>query len=351
MEPQSNKLTSSEKSKGDETIGNIWKSLSSFLMRYGTLLMIFILIVVFSKLQPAFLTTSNWANILRSIAITTLVALGVTVSLAANGFDLSVGSTAGLASIMAASMMIWYQASMPVTILVSLLMGVLVGLINAFLIIVIGIDDILATLAMLFIVRGVLQTYAGGVAVHDYMVMTNGKVAPGLITEEFKFLSQGYIGPIPVPVIIVIIIAIMVYLFMNHTRWGRYIYVIGGNKEAAFLSGIRVDRYKMVAYMVSGLLAAMGGVLLTSRLGTGELRGGEPFLMESVMAAYVGYSVLSAGKPNAFGTIIGAIFTGILVNGMTMLNVPVQALDIFKGIVLVLAVSLHALQRKTQEKT
>lgn len=322
---------------------------SSFLMRYGTLIMIGLLIIFFSTVQKAFLTPSNWSNIMRSISITTLVALGVTVSLSVNGFDLSIGSTAGFASIMAASMMIWYLAGIPVTIFAALLVGVLIGLVNSFLIVVIGIDDLLATLGMQFVVRGILLTYAGGVAVHDFMVMRNGEVAPGQVTEQFKFIGQGFLGPLPVPVLIMLLIVVIVYFFMNHTRWGRYLYIIGGNREAAFLSGIRVDRYRTLAYVISGVLAAAGGILLTARLGTGELRGGDPFLMESVMASFVGYSVLASGKPNVFGTFIGAIFTGIMVNGLTMINVPVYTLDIFKGAVLIAAVSLHAYQKKTQE--
>lgn len=324
---------------------------STFLMRFGTLLMIGLLVIFFSSVQKAFMTPTNLSNILRSISITTLVALGVTVSLSVDGFDLSIGSTAGLASIIAASMMIWFKASIPVTILVSLLSGVLVGLVNSFLIVVVGIDDLLATLGMQFVVRGVLLTYAGGVAVHDYMVMRSGEMAPGLVTPEFKFLGQGFLGPLPVPVLIMLVIVVMVYFFMNHTRWGRYLYIIGGNREAAFLSGIRVDRYRTLAYVISGLLAAAGGIILTARLGTGELRGGDPFLMEAVMASFVGYSVLSAGKPNVFGTFVGAVFTGIMVNGLTMLNVPVYSLDIFKGAVLIAAVSLHAIQKKSHEKT
>lgn len=340
-----------EKDKNQPSRPKMNFKLSSFFMRFGTLLMIGLLVIFFSSVQRAFLTPTNWSNILRSISITTLVALGVTVSLSVDGFDLSIGSTAGLASIIAASMMIWYKASIPVTIIVSLLSGVLVGLVNSFLIVVVGIDDLLATLGMQFVVRGVLLTYAGGVAVHDYMVMRNGEMAPGLVTPQFKFLGQGFLGPIPVPVLIMVIIVVIVYFFMNHTRWGRYLYIIGGNREAAFLSGIRVDRYRTLAYVISGLLAAAGGIILTARLGTGELRGGDPFLMESVMASFVGYSVLASGKPNVFGTFVGAIFTGIMVNGLTMINVPVYSLDIFKGVVLIAAVSLHAIQKKSHEKS
>jgi len=319
---------------------------ANFLLRYGTLIMIALLVVFFAQARDAFLTGRNIANILRSVSITTLIAMGVTVSLSIDGFDLSVGSMAGFSGIVAASMMIWYEQGLFMTILVPLLVGLLVGLINAFLIVVIGIDDILATLGMLFVVRGALQVYANGVAIHNYMIMPDGSVAPGKITEQFLFLGQGSVGPIPTSIIIMFVMVALMYLFMNHTRFGRYLYVIGGNKEAAYLSGIKVAWYRMVAYMISGLLAAAGGVLLASRLGTGELRGGEPFLMDSVMASFVGVSVLNAGKPNIFGTFIGAIFTGIMLNGLTMMNVPPTALDIFKGGVLIAAVGLSALQKR-----
>lgn len=321
-----------------------------FLLRYGTLIMILLLVLFFAQAREAFLTPRNIANILRSISITTLIAMGVTVSLAVDGFDLSVGSMAGFAGIIAASMMIWYEQGLAVTILVPLLVGLLVGLLNAFLIVVIGIDDILVTLGMLFMVRGALQTYANGVAIHNYMIMPDGSVAPGVISDAFLFLGQGSVGPIPASIIIMLVMVALMYVFMNHSRFGRYLYVIGGNKEAAYLSGIKVNWYRMVAYMISGLLAAAGGVLLASRLGTGELRGGEPFLMDAVMASFVGVSVLAAGKPNIFGTFVGAIFTGIMLNGLTMMNVAPTTLDIFKGGVLILAVGLSALQSKRISK-
>jgi simple sugar transport system permease protein len=319
---------------------------TTLILRYGTLIMIGLLVIFFANMEEAFLSGRNIANILRSISITSLVAMGVTVSLSVDGFDLSVGSMAGFAGVLASSMMIWYEQNLMVSILVPLIFGMLVGAINAFLVVVIGIDDILATLGMMFVVRGVLQVYAHGVAVHNYMLMPDGTVAPGVVSDAFLFLGQGSVGPVPFSIIIMFVMVAIMYVFMNNTRFGRYLYVIGGNREAAYLSGIKVDWYRTVAYMVSGLLAAAGGVLLASRLGTGELRGGEPFLMDAVMASFVGVSVLATGKPNIFGTFIGAIFTGIMLNGLTMMNVPPTALDIFKGGVLILAVGLSAIQQK-----
>jgi simple sugar transport system permease protein len=132
----------------------------------------------------------------------------------------------------------------------------------------------------------------------------------------------------------------MVHIFLKYTRWGRLMYITGGNQEAARLSGIPVRKVRMLAYVLSGCFAAVGGILFAARVGSGQIDAGAPLLMESVAAVFVGFSVLGAGKPNIVGTFLGAVLIGVLLNGLTMLNLPYYAFDIIKGIVLVAALAI-----------
>jgi len=136
---------------------------------------------------------------------------------------------------------------------------------------------------------------------------------------------------VPVPVLVMLVIVVAMFVFLERTRWGRMLYAIGGNQEAARLAGIRVERMRVLAYVVSGVLAALGGVLLAARLGRGDVGAGQPFLLEAVAAALIGFAVLGANRPNAFGTFIGAAFVGVLISGLTMMNFPYYTQDFVKG--------------------
>lgn len=142
------------------------------------------------------------------------------------------------------------------------------------------------------------------------------------------------------------VIVIATHIFLTYTKHGRYMYIIGGNKEAARLSGISVNKYKILAYLLSALLAAIGGIVLASRVMTSEINSGSPYLMDAVAAAFIGSSVLGAGKPNAFGTFVGAVLIGILQNGLIMMSVPYYAMDIVKGTVLALALAVTYYKQK-----
>jgi simple sugar transport system permease protein len=166
------------------------------------------------------------------------------------------------------------------------------------------------------------------------------------MSDAFLYIGQGKLGGIPVPVIIMLVVVILVHIFLNYTKHGRYLYMVGGNEEAAKLSGIPVNKYKLLAYLVSGFLAALAGLVLGARLGSGEVNAGASYLMDAVAAAYVGFSVLGIGKPNAFGTLLGALLMGILLNGLIMMDFPYYSQDIVKGIVLILGLGLTYYKRK-----
>jgi len=237
-------------------------------------------------------------------------------------------------------MMVWYQLPLVAVIVVPLLVGAAVGLINAFLIVKIRIPDMLATLAVMYIISGVHKTYTKGYAIYSHMQMTDGTKAPGEMYKDFLWIGQGKLLGIPFPVILMVIAVAAAHLFLKYTRWGRQMVMTGGNEEAARLSGLRVKRVRMYAYIISGILAAIGGILFAARVGSGQVDAGSPLLMEAVAAVFVGYSVLGAGKPNIIGTFVGAVLIGVLMNGLTMLHVDYFVNDIVKGGVLVLALAV-----------
>ncbi|USY56279.1 ABC transporter permease [Bacillus sp. 1780r2a1] len=311
-----------------------------FVTKYGTVVAILLVTIFFSIASPNFLTPGNISDILRSISIVTLIALGVTISLTVNGLDLSVGSTAGLATILSASMLVLHRQELLVALLIPILASLLVGLVNAFFVVKVKIPDILATLSMMFIVQGILLTYTKGSAIYTNMPLEGGERAPGIFIFSFLALGQGHVLGVPVPVIIMLLAVLVVHIFFTYTKYGRFFYVTGGNMEAARLSGIPVNRYRMYAYVLSSLLAGIGGVVLAARIGVGEVNAGAPFLMDAVAAAYIGFSVFGAGKPNIIGTLLGSILIGVLLNGLTMLNVPYYTQDIIKGTVLAAALAL-----------
>ncbi|MEW9671466.1 ABC transporter permease [Ammoniphilus sp. 3BR4] len=320
-----------------------------WIYKYGTLAVIAIVLIFFSLINPYFFTYGNLADILRSISIVTLVAIGVTFSLIINGFDLSVGSVVSLATVVSSSMMIWYEQGIFVTLLIPIVLSVLIGWVNSLLIVKIRIPDLLATLAMLYIVKGIHLTYTKGYSIYANMPMPDGSTAPGKFNEGFLWLGQGQIASVPVPVILMLLAVVAVHIYLNYTRQGRLLYITGGNAEAARLSGVPVDRYRTLAYVLSGLFCGLGGILLAARIGTGQVDGGAPLLMDAVAAAFVGYSVFGAGKPNVIGTFFGAVLIGILLNGMTMLNLPYYAHDIVKGTVLVLALAVTYYQLRKRK--
>ncbi|MCG3083840.1 ABC transporter permease [Anoxybacillus sp. LAT_35] len=317
-----------------------------FLYKYGTILAIVIVIAFFSFSLDSFFTYANFSDILRSISIVTLVAIGITFSLIVDGFDLSVGSTVSLATIASASALVLHRQELFVALTVPLLLGALVGLLNAFLIIRLRLPDLLATLAVMYIINGVQLTYTKGFSIYNDMPLPEGGVAPGKFIPSFLFIGQGELFGVPFSVLLMLLLVVCAHLFLTYTKTGRLFYMTGENREAAHLTGIPVNRYRTYAYMISGLFAALGGIVLASRIGTGQVSAGASLLMDSVAAAFIGFSVFGAGKPNVIGTLLGSIFIGVLLNGLTMMNVPYYAQDIIKGALLIFALALSHIVKK-----
>ncbi|WP_269317558.1 ABC transporter permease [Exiguobacterium sp. KJ 601] len=321
------------------------KRISGHIGQYGTLLAILGLIAVFTVTNNQFLTYANFSDIIKSVSIVSLLALGVTFSLIVGGFDLSVGSTASLATIGAAASLVLHRQELLVALLIPLALGILVGLLNALVTIKFRLPDLLATLAIMYVINGIQLTYTKGFSIYDNMPIEGG-TAPGRFIPSFLFIGQGTIGPIPFVALLMLVFFIGAHLFLTYTRTGREFYYVGSNAEAARRSGIAVNRIKLYAYVLSGLFAAIGGIILASRIGTGQVSAGAPLLMDAVAAAYIGYAVFGTGRPNVIGTLIGAILIGILLNGLTMWDVPYYAQDIVKGTILIGALGLSYIQKK-----
>ncbi len=272
----------------------------------------------------------------------TVIAIGVSISLTIGGFDLSVGSTASLANALVISLFVWHGFGTTEAIVVTLALCTLVGLFNAFLIVILRIPDMLATLASLFVIQGVAMTYSYGGSITENMVLPSGDMAEGAIPAAF-----GSLGQVPTIVIIMLVVTVIAQLALSFTTHGRRMYAIGGNPEAARLSGLRITRYKVAAYVIASLLAGLGGILLASRIGSSQVNAGGGYLMDAVAAAWIGFSLAGSGKPNALGTLVGAVILGVLSNGLVMLSVPYYAMDIIKGLVLAGALALTYFQRRT----
>uniref|UniRef100_A0A832I8M4 ABC transporter permease n=1 Tax=Pseudothermotoga hypogea TaxID=57487 RepID=A0A832I8M4_9THEM len=322
---------------------------SNFLLKYGVITTLVILIVFFSLTTRAFFTLDNFFDILRAVSILTIVSIGVTFSVVVGGIDVSVGSVTGLAVMLSTALMVIWQVPWYWAIIACLVVGTLVGLLNSFLILKLRIPDLLATLGTLYLVQGLQMWITKGDAV--YRGMTNPwdpmrSVTKGFIPRQFLVLGQGFIfrtpefRGIPVPVLIMLAVVFTTWFFLEFTRFGRAFYAIGGNMEAARLAGIPVKRYRTIAYIISSLFATLGGLVLASRIGSGAVKAGDPYLLDAVASTYFGFAVLGMRRPNAWGTFLGAVFVGVMLNGLTMLNVPWYIQDVIKGLVLVSALGI-----------
>jgi simple sugar transport system permease protein len=311
------------------------------IINYGILALLIALVIVFSFVQPAFFRVNNIFSILQAVAITALLGVGVTVTMIAGGFDLSVGGLAAFVQMAAAYVLIVLNGSTETTIAVCLGIGVLVGLLNAILIVRVGVPDLLATLGMLFLLAGLQLIPTGGRSIAPGMTLLNGSNAEGSFTEAFYALGRYRLcDVVPVPVVVLAIVAAALWFVMEFTRFGRIFYAVGGNELAARLAGAPTRLYRVLAYVISSLIASVGGILLAARLGRGDVSAGNGLMLDAVAAALIGYAVLGANRPNVFGTIVGAIFVGVLLNGLTMLNAPYYLQDFVKGAVLIGALTV-----------
>jgi simple sugar transport system permease protein len=311
-------------------------------LRSGAVFILLVALVIgFTAAQPAFININNLMSILQAVSVVAILGAGVTVTLAVGGFDLSIGAVAA-SSVMAASYaMIVLGLDAFATVPLVLAFGALIGLINAFVIVRLKVPDLLATLSMMFLLSGLQLIPTAGRSISAGLILPDGTTAPGAYDPRFLLIGRYSIGgTVPVAVGLMALVAIVLYVLTERTRIGRLLYATGGNEVATRLAGASTTRLKTLAYVISGTLASLGGIIVAARVGRGDVSSGGSLLMDAVAASLIGFTVMGLRRPNVLGTIVGAVFVGVLLNGLTMLNAPYYTQDFVKGAVLAGALAL-----------
>lgn len=301
-----------------------------FIGKMGPLVALIILIILVTILSPGFIQPSNLLNLLRQVSINAVIAFGMTFVILTGGIDLSVGSILALTGAVTASMLA-SGVSAVVALLIGFLMGGILGFLNGVLIAYGKAAPFIATLATMTIFRG--ATY----------VFTNGNPITGAKMNSsflFQFMGRGYLVGIPVPIFIMAIVYLILYVLLHKTTFGRKTYALGGNEQAAYIAGVKTKFVTMWIYTISGLMAALAGVILTSRLSSAQPDAGTSYEMDAIAAVVLGGTSLAGGKGRIFGTLIGALIIGTLNNGMNLLGISSFYQQIVKGIVILIAVLL-----------
>ncbi|MFD3309245.1 ABC transporter permease [Streptomyces sp. NPDC058694] len=309
----------------------------SAVIKYGFIFVTVTLFTYFALSEPSFRDSATLLDTLRYVSVAAILGLGVTLTMAVGGMDMSVGAVAGLGVTVAAKTMVTYNQVGVVAILAVIAAGALAGLLNALLIVVLKIPDMLATLGTMFVIQGTKLILVDGQSITPGMTQSDGTTAPGRFTEGFLRIDRGTVLGVPVSVLIFGALTVVAWVFLARTRWGRVLYAIGANPEASRLAGIRVGAYRALAYVLSGVLASIGGLILASRIGQGDVSAGTSQLLEAVAVALVGTSVLGRGRPNVWGTALGAVLIGIITTGLTIKGLPYYTQDVVEGAVLILA--------------
>lgn len=304
------------------------------LSRYGIVFAWIVLVVVFAVCEPAFLTSSNIFNILRQVSIVGVCSVGMTFVILTGGMDLSVGSVIGVAAVAGAALLS-KGMPIPLVIVLILLTGALAGLFNGFFINEVGIAPIIMTLGTMTAMRGMAYLLCGGFPVYG-------------IPESFLMIGQGYLWVIPVPVILMAAAFLLGYILLQKLPFGRSVYGIGGNVEAARLSGINVKAVLYKVYIFAGILYALAGLILMARVNSGQAKSGEGYEMDVITGCVLGGISITGGEGKIAGVVIGVLLMGTLSNGMVLMNVSEYWQKVVKGLVLILAVTLDKMVQRRQ---
>ena len=306
----------------------------SFFTRFGLLIILAVMVVIASLISPVFLSYQNLMNIVRQVSMVAIIAIAATIVLIIGGIDLSIGSTAVFCSVLFAGLVSYNNLPIWISLVLSIVAGMGVGLLNGGITVGFNVPPFIVTLATMNAFRGLAYIY------------TRGGVPISKVPTGFSWIGREYIGFIPVPVIIMILLFLVFSFFLNRTRSGIYLYSVGGNEKASHLSGIRVRWVKILAYVIGGGLAAVSGIILASRLNSGQPAAGGDLLFSAITAAVLGGTSLSGGEGTLRGTLIGAIIIGITVNVMTLMNVIFFYQLVIQGFILLGAVILDVTMKR-----
>lgn len=286
-----------------------------------------LMMVIFTLVSEKFMTANNLTNVLRQVSLTVITASVITFVMISGGIDLSIGGVLALAGVVAARLAVngW---PLGLALLVGVLSGTLVGIINGGLVILTRIPPVIATLGTMYVTRGFAY------------VLSNGSAIVNGLPDHFGFVSESHIGFLPLIVVVMIAIFLLFHVILTQTLLGKYTYAIGGSIETARLSGIKTDRIKFFLYLLAGTMAGLSGVLMASRLSSGDPNVGIGFEFDVIVAVVLGGTSLSGGEGSLLGTLIGALIVAVLANAMNLLGIGSFYQYIFQGVVLVFAVVL-----------
>lgn len=308
-----------------------------FIKKYAIFVAFIALLILFSVASPNFLTVKNFMSVARQASMSGVASVGILFVLLLGGIDMSIGSSVSLVCVFGAMLMVNFGVHPLAASLISIVLATAVGTFNGFFVSTLGIPAFISSLAFMRILSGIAFLISGGMPIYGF-------------SEKFRLLGQGYVGFVPIPVIIMAICFAIGSFILNRTVFGRYIYAVGGNEEAAKLSGIRTKIVKYAVYALSGTFAGLAGLIMLARLGSGQATAGDGFEFEVITAAVLGGTSISGGSGKISGVIVGVLFMAFLNNGLVLTNVNAYVQKVIIGAVLVAAVSFDFLARRNGEK-
>jgi ribose transport system permease protein len=310
-----------------------------------SLIALFLLCIVFALLSDKFFTVANGLNVMRQISVNICISVGMTLIILTAGIDLSVGSVLALCGAITAGLLKHGIKIEPLhldigftilgAILAGIIIGSLLGFFNGFVITKFKVPPFVATLAMLTIARGLTMLYTGGNPISSF-------------NSSFTFIGAGWLLGLPVPVWIAAVIVVAAIIVTKKIKLGRYIFAIGGNENAARLSGININKVKIIVYTIAGALAAVGGIIVTARLDSAQPNAGTSYELDAIAAVVIGGTSLSGGRGSIWGTVLGALIIGVLNNGLVLLDVSPFWQQVVKGGVILLAVIIDKMNTKNE---
>ena len=305
------------------------KKVMKYMSELTTLIALIGLMMVITFINPNFLTANNLLNLLLQVTANGFIAFGMTFVILTGGIDLSVGSILALSSALTAGL-IAAGIPVPFAILLAVCMGGIFGMLNGLLVAYGKLAPFIVTLASMTIFRGVT------------LVFTNGNPLTQGLSDSFlfQFLGQGYVVGIPFPVILMFLVFLILYVVLHKTAFGKSVYALGGNEKAAYISGVKLNKVKIIIYTISGIMASVSGLIITSRLSSAQPTAGTSYEMDAIAAVVLGGTSLSGGKGRILGTLIGALIIGVLNNGLNIIGVSAFWQQVVKGVVILIAVLL-----------
>ena len=321
-------MNTAKKSEVGARLRSLLRGNKAFLIVVG-------LCIILSIASPVFLRTSNLLNIVRQVCVSTLLSIGFTVVLSSGHMDLSVGTLLGLCGMVLAKMIKEAGIPLPIAIILTLLLGTACGALNAATITIFRVVPFVATLATQSIFKGA-----------NYLISNLVPVAG--LPDELVLIGQGYLLGIPVPIYIMLLVIILVWIMMNRTKFGRYVLAMGGNAEAARVSGINVDKMRYGVYMVGGFCTGIAAVVMTARTASAQVSAGQNMEMDAIAAVVIGGTAMSGGNANVWGTMFGCLIVGIVNNGLNLLGVDSNWQVIAKGVLILFAVIIDTLSARAQ---